>query len=65
MALDTIGLTAPEEARVIRIESTLRLTELDISEALLEDAKLHSSLKVIGETEPFQFDAAGNLLPFS
>ena len=65
VALDTIGLTAPEEARVIRIESTLRLTELDISEALLEDAKLHSSLKVIGETEPFQFDAAGNLLPFS
>ena len=65
VALDTIGLTAPEDARVIRIESTLRLTELDISEALLEDAKLHSSLKVIGETEPLQFDAAGNLLPFS
>ena len=65
VALDTIGLTAPEDARVIRIESTLRLTELDISEALLADAKLHSSLKVIGEPEPFDFDAAGNLLPFS
>lgn len=65
VALDTIGLTAPEDARVIRIESTLRLTELDISEALLEDAKLHSSLKVIGEPEPFDFDASGNLLPFS
>lgn len=65
VALDTIGLTAPEDARVIRIESTLRLTELDISEALLEDARLHSSLKVIGEPEPFDFDAAGNLLPFS
>ena len=65
VALDTIGLTAPEDARVIRIESTLRLTELDISEALLEDAQLHTSLKVISETEPFPFDAAGNLLPFS
>ena len=65
VALDTIGLTAPEDARVIRIESTLRLTELDISEALLEDAQLHSSLKVIGETQPFLFDAHGNLLPFS
>ena len=65
VALDTIGLTAPEDARVIRIESTLRLTELDISEALLADAKLHSSLQVIGEPEPFDFDAAGNLLPFS
>ena len=64
VALDTIGLTEPEDARVIRIESTLRLTELDISEVLLEDAKLHSRLEVMGETKPFAFDAAGNLLPF-
>ena len=64
IALDTIGLTEPEDARVIRIESTLRLTELDISEVLLEDAKLHSRLKVIGETKPFAFDTAGSLLPF-
>ena len=65
VALDTIGLTKSENARVIRIESTLRLTELDISEALLKDAQLHSSLEVIGETLPFEFDATGNLLPFS
>ncbi len=64
VALDTIGLTEPEDARVIRIESTLRLTELDISDVLLEDAQLHSRLEVIGETQPFAFDAAGNLLPF-
>ena len=64
VALDTIGLTEPEDARVIRIESTLRLTELDISEVLLEDAKLHSRLSVIGETKPLTFDAVGNLLPF-
>ena len=64
VALDTIGLTEPEDARVIRIESTLRLTELDVSEVLLEDAQLHSRLEVIGETKPFAFDAAGNLLPF-
>lgn len=64
VALSTIGLTKPEDARVIRIESTLKLTELDISEALVEDAQLHSSLEVIGETQPFQFDATGNLLPF-
>ncbi len=64
VALDTIGLTEPEDARVMRIESTLRLTELDISEVLLEDAKLHSRLEVIGETKPLPFDAAGNLLPF-
>ena len=64
VALSTIGLTEPEDARVIRIESTLRLTELDISEVLLEDAKLHSRLAVIGETQPFAFDTVGNLQPF-
>ena len=64
VALDTIGLTEPEDARVIRIESTLRLTELDISDVLLEDAKLHSRLEVIGKTKPLPFDATGNLLPF-
>ena len=64
VALDTIGLTEPEDARVIRVESTLQLTELDISEVLLEDAKLHSGLEVMGETKPFAFDATGNLLPF-
>ncbi len=65
VALDTIGLTKPENARVIRIESTLRLTDLDISEVLLKDAELHSSLEVIGETHSLEFDATGNLLPFS
>ena len=64
VALDTIGLTEPEDARVIRIESTLRLTELDISEVLLEDAKLHSRLEVMDEAKPFAFDAVGNLVPF-
>lgn len=65
VALDTIGLTKPENARVIRIESTLRLTELDLSEALLNDAKLHSNLEVIGKLQPLEFDTHGNLLPFT
>ena len=63
VALNTIGLTAPQDARVIRIDSTLKLTELDISETLLEDAQLHSNLEVIGEVQPLPFDATGNLLP--
>ena len=63
-ALNTIGLTKPENARVIRIESTLRLTELDLSEALLNDAQLHSNLEVAGDLQSFEFDADGNLLPF-
>lgn len=65
VALNTIGLTKPENARVIRIESTLRLTELDLSEALLNDAQLHSNLEVVGDLQSYEFDADGNLLPFT
>ncbi len=64
VALETIGLTKPENARVIRIESTLRLTELDISEVLLKDAQLQSNLEVVGDVQPFDFDETDNLLPF-
>ena len=65
VALNTIGLTKPENARVIRIESTLRLTELDLSEALLNDAQLHSNLEVVGDLQSYEFDADENLLPFT
>ena len=64
VALNTIGLTPPEEAKVARVESTLTLATLDISEAFIEDAKLRSDLKIVGEAKPFEFDASGNLAPF-
>ena len=64
VALNTIGLTPPEEAKVARVESTLTLATLDISEAFIEDAKLRSDLEIVGEAKPFEFDASGNLAPF-
>ena len=63
VALNTVGLTPPEESKVVRIESTLGLAEVDISEALLEDAKLRTDLEVTGELEPLAFDTDGNLPP--
>ena len=65
IALQTIGLTSPEQASVIRIENTLKLTEVDISESLLEAAKMRSELEIIGKLSSFEFDSAGNLLPFT
>ena len=38
-ALDCIGLTPPERARVIRIRSTLVLGEIECSEALLPESR--------------------------
>jgi hypothetical protein len=64
IALSTIGLTPPEEAKVARVESTLKLATLDVSEAFIEDAKLRSDLEIVGEAKPFEFNASGNLTSF-
>jgi hypothetical protein len=63
-ALGMIGLTPPEEARVVRIKSTLHLTEVDCSEAMLDEAKAHDRLHPVTEPKPMVFDASGNLPSF-
>ena len=47
-----------------RIQNTLKLGEVDISENLVEDAELRSDLEIISEAKAFAFDPSGNLLPF-
>jgi hypothetical protein len=62
-ALDCIGLTPPERARVVRIKNTLMLGELEVSEAYAADVARRGDLTVLGEA-PLGFDAAGRLVPF-
>jgi hypothetical protein len=64
-ALDTIGLTPPAEARVIRIKNTLRLVELEVSEALLPEVGKCQDLTVVADPAPLRFDAAGTLAPLA
>jgi len=64
VALGMIGLTPPERARVVRIKTTLHLTEMDVSEALLPEVKANERLSVVTEPAPFAFDAQGHLPPF-
>jgi hypothetical protein len=59
-ALGMIGLTPPERARVARIQNTLRLTELDVSESLLIEAQRNPRVTLL-RAAPFAFDAEGNL----
>jgi hypothetical protein len=61
-ALGCIGLTPPEAARVVRIKSTLKLGEIDVSEAFLEEVSKRSDLIRIGDPAPLAFDAAGRLV---
>ncbi len=58
---ETIGLTPPEKARVIRIQNTLRLDVLQISSALMERGSERQGLTVVANPEVMQFDASGAL----
>src|SRR6266511_4342940 len=61
-ALNCIGLTPPERARVIRIRSTLVLGEIECSEALLSEIAKRPDLAVVGDGRHLPFDAAGQIV---
>jgi hypothetical protein len=58
-----VGGTPPEQVRLVRIKDTLHLEELEISAALLPEAR-QAGLVVIGEARPLQFDGTGRITPF-
>ena len=64
-ALSCIGLTPPERARVIRIKNTLRLGEIEVSEAFLPEVAKRSDLTRLTDPAPLAFDAAGRLTPIA
>ena len=63
-ALGTIGLVKPEEARIVRIQNTLLLEELDVSEALLSEVKQRDTLEILWGPKPLMFDSIGELPTF-
>ena len=63
-SLACIGLTPPESARVIRVKNTLRLVEIEVSEALLPEVAKCSHLARLADAVPLPFDARGNLVRF-
>jgi hypothetical protein len=58
-----VGDTPFEELRLVRIPNTLHLEELEISEALLPEAR-KLGLAVVGQPRPLAFDTAGRIRPF-
>ncbi len=64
-ALDCIGLTRPEQARVIRVKNTLVLGEIECSEAFLPEIAARSDLEVIGAPRALPFDASGQIVPLA
>jgi hypothetical protein len=58
-----VGDTPLDEIRLVRIKDTLHLEELEISEALLPEAR-KLDLCIVSEPRPLSFDNAGRIHPF-
>ncbi len=50
-----------EKPRLIRIENTMKMEKIYISEAMLEEARRNPAIEILGEPAPMAFDENGNL----
>lgn len=60
-ALKIIGTRAPEDARIMRIQNTLLLEEVECSEPCLTDPNRVTEISPLGPPRPLTFGADGNL----
>lgn len=63
--LPTIGLTAPQDARLMWIPNTLHVAEVECSVAYIDEARERNDLEVVVQPRPITFDVKGNLPDFS
>ena len=61
-ALAMTAGVSPQNARLVRIQNTLKLRQMWVSEALLEEARDDERLSMLEEPHPIDFDASGSLL---
>ena len=61
IALSTIGLVEPQDAKLLWIKSTLHLDELECSAAYLDEARDRPDLEVLTPLRDLPLDASGNL----
>jgi len=59
-AIKTCNAADMSQLRVARIANTLHVAEMYISECMLEQARKHPDMVVLGEPQAWLFDASGN-----
>lgn len=64
VALQTIGLRVPAEARLLWIQNTLQLTEVECGAAYWQEAQLRSDIEILTQPRPLPWDPEGNLPDF-
>ena len=60
-AIGSIGLRKPVESRILWIQDTLQLTQLECSESYWAEAQSHEDLDILTDPRPLPFDEQGNL----
>ena len=61
IAMESIGLIEPENARILWVPNTLDLSEVEASEAYLELAGIQDDLEILTDVRPLPFDSDGFL----
>jgi hypothetical protein len=62
-ALESLALRDVAEARIVRIQDTLSLERMEVSEAVAGQITKRSDLESLGDAREIDFDAEGNLVP--
>lgn len=60
-AVKTCNILDYTTCRLVRIQDTLHLGEIEISETLLDEARNHPDIEILSEPYEMKFDAEGNL----
>lgn len=61
LGLKTCNHADKKEPRIIRIQNTMQLENIYISEGMIEEAKQNPNVEIVGELESWSFDENGNL----
>ncbi len=63
IALGSVGLVSPDEAKIVRIKNTLELEIVEVSEAYAKDLQNRNDLEIIAGPRPNRFNDANDLAP--
>lgn len=62
LAIRAVCSEEPNKLRIVRIKDTLSLSELYVSEWLVEELKTNENIKIIGDIKELEFDNIGNII---
>ena len=61
IALKTCNYIDREHPRIVHIRDTMHLEEIEISEAMLEEARQNEHIQILSQPQEWPFDQEGNL----